>query len=177
MIILSPSRGKAIINEQPTDGLDTKDSKSLTKIEIKPQNGSMAPVSGNVLSVNFTWEVFLDNKNFRLRIQCFNNRKLEEMYFDELLKFWYELENQEEFRELVAVDKYSLFLNDKKGMEGTFLNFVPGCMLSQVFKEIDKIVSLSIAMDEVIEICERKGLEHEDPNNFELLPFMIEHVK
>lgn len=110
----------------------------------------MAPVSGNVLSVNFTWEVFLDNKNFRLRIQCCNNRKLEEMYFDELLKFWYELENQEQFRELVAVDKYSLFLNDKKGMEGTFLNFVPGCMLSQVFKEIDKIVSLSIAMDEVI---------------------------
>jgi len=55
----------------------------------------MAPVSGNVLSVNFTWEVFLDNKNFRLRIQCCNNRKLEEMYFDELLKFWYELENQE----------------------------------------------------------------------------------
>lgn len=32
-------------------------------------------------------------------------------------------------------------------------------------------------MDEAIEVCERKGSELEDPKNFELEPYMLDHIQ
>ncbi len=53
-------------------------------------------------------------------------------------------------------------------MEVTFENFVLGCMLSASIREIDKIVALAIALDEIVEMCERKGVENEDPKNYQI---------
>lgn len=62
-------------------------------------------------------------------------------------------------------------------MEVTFENFVLGCMLSASIREIDKIVALAIALDEIVEMCERKGVENEDPKNYQIEGFMIEQTK
>ena len=51
-------------------------------------------------------------------------------------------------------------------MQVAFINYIPGCLLNNVIKQIDKLVALAISMDQVIEICQKKGLENEDPKNY-----------
>ena len=48
-------------------------------------------------------------------------------------------------------------------MEVVLSNYVPNCLLTNSLKEIDKIVVLTLVLDEVIELCEKKGSEKEDP--------------
>lgn len=134
-VILSPSRSQVTINEKEIEeNFVQKGSKPLTKIEIKPQNGMISPVSGNVISVTSSWEIDPDRKMFTLKVECFNNRKLEEIYFDEVLSFWNLIQGNPEFQELIGVDKYSLSLNENKMMEVAFANLIPGCMLSAAIK-------------------------------------------
>jgi hypothetical protein len=53
-------------------------------------------------------------------------------------------------------------------MEVTFENFVLGSMLSAALGEVDKIVALAISLDEIVEICERKGMDNVDPKNYQI---------
>lgn len=67
----------------------------MKKIEIKAQNGLIAPVSGNVINVTIIWEMSVETKTFKLKLQCYNNRKVEDLYYDEFHHFWNELNNSE----------------------------------------------------------------------------------
>ena len=61
-------------------------------------------------------------------------------------------------------------------MEVVLSNYVPNCLLTNSLKEIDKIVVLTLVLDEVIELCQKKGSEKEDPENFILEPYVVEHA-
>ena len=99
------------------------------------------------------------------------------MYYEDVYSFWEKLEANEKFRDIIGVDKFMISLNDDEdNLEVVISNYVPACLLTNCLKEIDKIVVLTLVLDEVIEICEKKGSEKEDLKNLSIEPYMIEHA-
>lgn len=56
--------------------------------------------------------------------------------------------------DLMGVDKFMIAPNDEsENLEVIIVNYVPSCQLTSTLKEVDKIVVLTLVLDEVIEIC------------------------
>jgi hypothetical protein len=114
----------------------------------------------------------VEEGSYSLKVQCSSSRRVEKIHFEQLQSFWEQLEADEGFRDIVGVDKYSLFLRKDAGMEVAFLNYIPGCTLLRSLFEVEKVVALALALDEAVEVCERRGAELEGDKLFELQPYM-----